>query len=519
MAEVIPVVDLTDFSSQESPRASPRGSKRPRSEGQDVSLASPVHHHVRKAVHRGERGDVWPPHPEEWGNEDEVEVEVEVAQERSSPLMAVLCTLPGVKPDAVTALLEEGMGVDEAVDRLLSMPGGYPKVPAAEKPAKSEENQDGGKDFSDSSWATSLPYQREAISRLTSDFPTVTTTSVKQVFSAARYHYYFAHRRLTELLAAKTPASGQPESLLQICRVNFISNRRKSKYQPTMDPVLQMELDWMRERELKEQEEKDLAMARELNQDEAERTGNLLECGCCFCEFAFEEMVSCTEGHLFCRSCLARFAKEKVFGQGRCDKVGCMSSDGCEGIFIDDFLSMVLDGPTFRRLQARTCETLAKEVFGDSLFHCPHCDTAAEVPEGVHIFSCPNSACELETCTLCNEPAHVPQRCEEVEKKEETNCRKTVEEAMSEAKIRKCPKCKKRFVKESGCNKMTCTCGAISKSCLSCYALPPAPCAPYSYPHPLSVLLMSEANQRLPAFLPDSQLSAWILQQMQTLHE
>ena len=38
-----------------------------------------------------------------------------------------------------------------------------------------------------------------------------------------------------------------------------------------------------------------------------------------------------------------------------------------------------------------------------------------------------------------------------------------MEEAISRAKIRHCPKCKKAFLKESGCNKMTCGCGA--KSC------------------------------------------------------
>ena len=53
--------------------------------------------------------------------------------------------------------------------------------------------------------------------------------------------------------------------------------------------------------------------------------------------------------------------------------------------------------------------------------------------------------------------------CDEVEKEVETKGRISVEEAISQAKIRHCPNCKKAFLKESGCNKMTCACG--TKSC------------------------------------------------------
>ena len=37
--------------------------------------------------------------------------------------------------------------------------------------------------------------------------------------------------------------------------------------------------------------------------------------------------------------------------------------------------------------------------------------------------------------------------------------RTKVENAMTEAMLRECPKCKNKFFKEEGCNKMTCTCG------------------------------------------------------------
>lgn len=49
-------------------------------------------------------------------------------------------------------------------------------------------------------------------------------------------------------------------------------------------------------------------------------------------------------------------------------------------------------------------------------------------------------------------------RCDQVETKDETDGRKIVEEAMTKATIRTCPRpgCGTKFCKSDGCNKMTC---------------------------------------------------------------
>ena len=53
----------------------------------------------------------------------------------------------------------------------------------------------------------------------------------------------------------------------------------------------------------------------------------------------------------------------------------------------------------------------------------------------------------------------MPLSCEEVEKDHEVFARTKLENAATEAMIRQCTKCKKRFFKEEGCNKMQCECG------------------------------------------------------------
>lgn len=111
----------------------------------------------------------------------------------------------------------------------------------------------------------------------------------------------------------------------------------------------------------------------------------------------------------------------------------------------------------------------------ENLASCPFCPFAAEYPP-VEIdkeFRCQAPDCEKVSCRLCEKESHVPKTCEESVKEEGLSIRRQIEEAMSAALIRKCNKCGTRFVKEEGCNKMTCTlkgcmniqCYVCSKSC------------------------------------------------------
>lgn len=60
-----------------------------------------------------------------------------------------------------------------------------------------------------------------------------------------------------------------------------------------------------------------MKIAQQMNECEYAELGQLIECGCCFCEVAFDNMVQCYEGHLFCEDCLKNYANESVFGHGK----------------------------------------------------------------------------------------------------------------------------------------------------------------------------------------------------------
>ena len=102
------------------------------------------------------------------------------------------------------------------------------------------------------------------------------------------------------------------------------------------------------------------------------------------------------------------------------------------------WLSYILPLPPLTLLFSRSLDSLARERCLSLTFHCQNPD------------------CNRYSCRLCKVAWKDPHKCND---KEEVSLRTTIEAAKSAATKRVCPKCNLSFVKESGCNKMTCTCG------------------------------------------------------------
>eukprot|EP00536_Pseudo-nitzschia_multiseries_P002136 jgi/Psemu1/251358/estExt_Genewise1Plus.C_280109 len=207
--------------------------------------------------------------------------------------------------------------------------------------------------------------------------------------------------------------------------------------------------------------------------------GSAVTCGCCFSDVAVSECIQCSEkGHLFCKECMVQYVETQVFGCGNLgiDKITkqpaleikCCDASACNSGFRDELLKTILPAKTWEKyseMQAKAQIQLAG--LGDNLAMCPKCGYQAVVPETQNNFECPVEGCHFVSCRKCGKASHIPLRCEEVAiQNRRDEGRLKIEEALSEAKMRTCPQCKKKFIKTEGCNKMSCPCGM--KICYVC---------------------------------------------------
>lgn len=80
-------------------------------------------------------------------------------------------------------------------------------------------------------------------------------------------------------------------------------------------------------------------------------------------------------------------------------------------------------------------------------------------------FRCLNPTCSAITCITCSQPWLDPHTCFEASTatspndESPTSLRRHIEAARTLALKRTCPRCNTSFIKDSGCNKLTCVCG------------------------------------------------------------
>nr|XP_018912992.1 PREDICTED: uncharacterized protein LOC109041192 isoform X2 [Bemisia tabaci] len=195
----------------------------------------------------------------------------------------------------------------------------------------------------------------------------------------------------------------------------------------------------------------------------AKENNELFTCSCCFeDEVMKDDVITCPEGHVFCSECVRRSGEIKL-GERKA-KVECMEGS-CEAEFSLKDLQKVLAPNAFSKFVKIKQTEEIKAAGIEGLVSCPFCEFASIPPPEDKIFKCQNTDCMKESCRLCNLESHIPLRCDEVERDADVKARLLIEEKMTEALARECYNCKAKFIKEDGCNKMTC--GHCGK--LSCY--------------------------------------------------
>ncbi|CAG9766487.1 unnamed protein product [Ceutorhynchus assimilis] len=205
------------------------------------------------------------------------------------------------------------------------------------------------------------------------------------------------------------------------------------------------------------EEKNDQAAKHEL---ETKQMGLMHYCSCCFDDQVMPlDILTCTGGCRFCRECIKR-SSEIAYGGGKIN-FPCLNN-GCDEEFGLQVLQNVLDPKLFSKIAQKQAAAEVKASGLKNLESCPFCDFVSILAPEEKIFRCLSTDCMKESCRLCKEPSHLPLLCDEVEKDEAVKARTFIENKMAEALMRECWKCKTKFIKEDGCNKMTCPCGAMT---------------------------------------------------------
>ncbi|KAM7386498.1 hypothetical protein PAMA_009215 [Pampus argenteus] len=323
----------------------------------------------------------------------------------------------------------------------------------------------------------------QAADLLMADFRMLSCQDIKWALNALKGHYAITRKALCEALK-KWQESGDPSGKRRRSRTSsercyvdfhfehgsvkfdkrmyFLENdRRYCRTYSNLESSVQKELSFYQQKAKEWAEHEDFLLALQVNEDEYKKDGQLIECGCCYGEFAFEIMTQCSDGHLFCKDCLVKYAQEAVFGSGK-SELSCMEG-GCPCSYPVCELEKVLPENILCKYYERQAEEAVAATCADELVRCPFCNFPALLDKDMSLFSCPNPRCRKESCRKCHVQwkQHVGKTCEQVLERDEIRMRVLFEERMTAARVRKCVKCGTGLVKSEGCNRMSCRCGSF----------------------------------------------------------
>ncbi|KAL0071545.1 hypothetical protein AAF712_001402 [Marasmius tenuissimus] len=410
----------------------------------------------------------------------------------STYLIQVLEIVPDVQPDYATTLInqhlpERGGSVAEFVLHHLFENSDYPKVDRkGKRKATTELTKPEVKkaredliDYGsvDRDFKGGVHYVNLAIDQLMLDFPEIPKPYIRKTLVSKKSLY-----APTYFLLETDRKSGNPLPYVP----KKITHRRataKGKGIAHVDSELETEREWLVQKLAGDIAGSDGQLAQQLNQQEYEENGDGIECGCCFSTYPFDKMVQCEDGHLFCTDCMTSYS-ENLLGSHNVSIV-CMDQSGCKLPFPVSELRRFLPDKLME-LYERVKQAKEIEMAGlEGLEECPFCEykCVIENPDE-KLFRCGNAEdCGAITCRQCKKPDHLPKSCQEMEDDRRLDGRHAIEEAMTRALMRNCPKCGKGFIKEDGCNKMTCP-NCHSLSCYVCRKLIPEGYIHFNQAHP-----------------------------------
>jgi TRIAD3 protein (E3 ubiquitin-protein ligase RNF216) len=118
------------------------------------------------------------------------------------------------------------------------------------------------------------------------------------------------------------------------------------------------------------------------------------------------------------------------------------------------YLSPEVHGRLEKRMQH---ESVTSASLSD-LVTCSSCSLQACVDDVYYFFTCECGRTQCRNCPRLYDEKHEGKACEELNEEENENNK--MESKLSEIVVRVCHRCNVQYVKQDGCNKMTCRCSA-----------------------------------------------------------
>jgi hypothetical protein len=398
--------------------------------------------------------------PEESDVEQPAISDAEPVLSQEDCLSRVYDLFPDICPEHATkicnregqnSLLSAAALLDQVVEKLLT-DNTYPKRKReSHLKRKREESVDHGFERWERENREALPHNIGVPMRaiLKTDFPAFTLVDINRVITEEKYlfksYVRLANLRDTDVIARR----GRPSN------VHFNEATIVASWPDLIDELAAARRKAQANKNLRLME-----MARkqteDLNMERAKATGETVECQACFDDLPTNRQIHChgEVPHHTCFSCIKTYIASEI-GDARC-RVLCTA--GCGAGFAPAQLNRIDDKRLLEKLADLQQEQDIRDAGLEDLEECPFCDYKAIMPpvEEDFEFRCADPECEKVSCRRCKALTHIPISCEQHAKNKQACSRHTIEEAMTAALLRSCNNCKKQFIKEYGCNKMTC---------------------------------------------------------------
>ena len=214
-------------------------------------------------------------------------------------------------------------------------------------------------------------------------------------------------------------------------------------------------------------------------EEEDEKDDDTLECQCCFTKLTdTDRIIRCNRyckkfKHVFCKDCISGYIEANI--NTNTSTINCMLSPKsdksfCCGTYNYEDIKYCIKLDQFEQFEIQ-CQSINVKYFSTILTNyqiCPKCEKFGIIVEDKTIKNLKCECCSYEWCINCKQLSHIGDPCFKFKDSIDISIlNKTVDEILSKSLSHTCPSCNTLYIKEEGCNAITCS-NCKKHSCYLC---------------------------------------------------